>query len=394
MSDSLSSSPAADTSLPGTCGDICFVLSVTVEPIGEFPDVPARKTHPYIPDSPPTPPQRNESSLPLEDSRSTQLIPEPVYPPHERLLSEGCAAQQKAPKSDAPIYSFRQDRVGSEFDHRRFRDQREAATRAGRAVISVDEYCKYPVFEARRFRAVSPVLGLEVSGRDGWVNDKDRAETWNQRWVHSGCRISVPIHMDLKFLRRASERQYCERLGRMFQHYRVRNFSEKTPSEPDITLLCYGDFRSQGLYWFGQRTRLGSDAAQESRIHVRSLLRESRSFMWTWNCEETFDVDRPGYERNCTKWNHLLPTFREIMVNRAAAPSSESQPIPVSRPPVSIPPTTRADTPVWEYDPNRAYLCESPEMRQLPPSTGIRSLPRLFQPEAASHDRDTGVREP
>ena len=74
----------------------------------------------------------------------------------------------------------------------------------------------YPVFDARRFRAVSPVVGLEVDGRDGWVNNKDRAETWNQRWVHSGCRVPVPIHMDLKFLRRASERQYCECLGRMF----------------------------------------------------------------------------------------------------------------------------------------------------------------------------------
>ena len=80
-------------------------------------------------------------------------------------------------------------------------------------------------------------------------------------------------------------------------------------------------------------------------------------------------------------------------VNRAAAPSSESQPIPVSRPPVSIPPAARADTPVWEYDPNRAYLCESPEMRHLPPSTGIRSVPRLFQPEESSHDRDIGVRD-
>ena len=89
---------------------------------------------------------------------------------------------------------------------------------------------------------------------------------------------------------------------------------------------------------------------------------------------------------------HLLHTFREVMVNRAAAPSSEPQPIPVSRPPVSIPPAVRADTPVREYNPNRAYLSESPEMRQVPPSTGIRSVPRLFQPEASSHDRDTGVR--
>ena len=102
--------------------------------------------------------------------------------------------------------------------------------------------------------------------------------------------------MDLKFLRRTSERQYCERLGRMFQHYRVRNFSEKTPSEPDITLLCYGDSPSQGLYWFGQRTRFGSDAAQESRIRVRSLLRGGRSFMWTWNCDEFFDVP-PGLRK-------------------------------------------------------------------------------------------------
>ena len=32
-------------------------------------------------------------------------------------------------------------------------------------------------------------------------------------------------------------------------------------SEPDIKLLCYGDSPSQGLYWFDQRVRLGSDAA-------------------------------------------------------------------------------------------------------------------------------------
>ena len=96
--------------------------------------------------------------------------------------------------------------------------------------------------------------------------------------------------MDLKFLLRASKRQYFERLGRMFQHYWVRNFSEKTPNEPDITLLCYGDFPSQELYWFGQRTRFGSNAAQESRIRVRSLLRGSQSFMWIWNCDEFFDV--------------------------------------------------------------------------------------------------------
>ena len=561
MSTPFPSSPTADADVPGTCGDIRFVPAVTVEPVGGSPDVPTREPHPSIPDSPPTPPRRDESSLPLEeDPRSTHFIPEPVYPPYDRLLSEGCTVRQKAPKSDTPIYSFRQDRVGSEFDHRRFRDHRGAATRAGRAVISVDEYCKYPVFDARRFRAVSPVVGLEVNGKDGWVNDKDRAETWNQRWVHSGCRIPVPIHMDLKFLRRTSERQYCERLGRMFQHYRVRNFSEKTPSEPDITLLCYGDSPSQGLYWFGQRTRFGSDAAQESRIRVRSLLRGSRSFMWTWNCDEFFDVPpglrkelypmalrtwgkyecpqylcvptpavyayygsyvtlraagafanrraefvhavgltefaasavlcwllaaRDGVRYECRApdprlfpsglpnfpsgrlfhlsavlitlirsvgveallrgspflasdfdscvasnratcmlperdfcvfdWStkqvvtlppplakpvsddtyHLLPTFRDIMVNRAAASSSESQPTPVSRPPVSIPPATRADTPVWEYDPNRAYLCESPEMRQLPPSTGIRSVPRPSQPAAASHahvNRDTGVR--
>ena len=129
-----------------------FVPAVTVKPVGESSDVPAREEHPSIPDSPPTAPRRDESSLPLEeDSRSTHFIPEPVYPPYERLLSEGCTARKKALKSGAPIYSFRQDRVGSEFDHRHFRDHRGAAARDGRTVISVDEYCKYPVFDARRF---------------------------------------------------------------------------------------------------------------------------------------------------------------------------------------------------------------------------------------------------
>ena len=294
-------SSSADTGVPSTCGDIRFVPTVTVEPVGESPDVPTLEPHPSIPDSPPTPPRRDESSLPLkEDPRSTHFIPEPVYPPYERLLFEGCFSRVvpfgKKLQNDARIYSVRQDRVGSEFNHRRFRDNRGAATRVGRAAISVDEYCKYPVFDARRFRAVSPVVGLEVDGRDGWVNNKDRAETWNQRWVHSSCRVPVPIHMDLKILWRTSERQYCERLGRMFQHYRVRNFSEKTPSEPDITLLCYGDSPSQRFYWFGQRTRFGSDAAQESRIRVQSLLRGSRSFMWAWNCDEFFDVP-PGLRK-------------------------------------------------------------------------------------------------
>ena len=186
MSDPLPSSPTADTGVPSTRGTIRFVPAVTVEPVGESPDVSTREAHPSIPDSPPTPPRRDVSSLPLEeDPRSTHFIPEPVYPPYERLLSEGFTVRQKAPKSDAPIYSFRQDRVGSEFDHRRFRDHRGAATRVGRAVMSVDEYCKYPVFDARRFRAVSPVVGLEVNGKDGWVNNKNRAETRNQRWVHS-----------------------------------------------------------------------------------------------------------------------------------------------------------------------------------------------------------------
>ena len=59
---------------------------------------------------------------------------------------------------------------------------------------------------------------------------------------------------------------------------------------------------------------------------------------------------------------------------------------------MSILPPTRADTPVWEYDPNRAYLCELPEVRPLPALTGIRSVLRLFPSQAASHDRDTGVR--
>ena len=72
-------SPSADTGVPSTCGDIRFVPAVAVEPVGESPDVPTREACPSIPDSPPTPPRRDESSLPLEeDPRSTHFIPEPV----------------------------------------------------------------------------------------------------------------------------------------------------------------------------------------------------------------------------------------------------------------------------------------------------------------------------
>ena len=59
MSDALPPSLAADAGVPSTCDDIRFVPAVTVEPVGESPDVPIRAAHPSIPDSPPTPPRRD-----------------------------------------------------------------------------------------------------------------------------------------------------------------------------------------------------------------------------------------------------------------------------------------------------------------------------------------------
>ena len=233
MSDPLPYSPTADNGVPGMRGTIRFVPAVTVEPVGESPDVSTREAHPSIPDSPPTPPRCEESSLPLEeDLRSTHIIPEPVCPPYERLLSEGCTVRQKAPKSDAPIYSFRQDRVGFEFDHRR--DHRGAATRVDRAVISVDEYCKYPVFDARSFRAVSPVVGLEVDGRDGWVNNKDRAETWNPSMFRI-CNANV------------------QGLDVQEAHIRARSKSERAPMKTFMYVqnleLCACTPLVPGIFW-------------------------------------------------------------------------------------------------------------------------------------------------
>ena len=108
-----------------------------------------------------------------------------------------------------------------------FRDHREAAKRDDHPVFSVKEYCIYPVFDARSFRAVSPMVGLENS-RNGWVNEKDRAESWNhQHWVHSDFRVQAPVNKDEKFLSRAS--QYRGRLGQMFQHYHLQNFQQEDP---------------------------------------------------------------------------------------------------------------------------------------------------------------------